>query len=385
IAVRFNAPIYVAQHVMDMSSVHRSEYTGQNTEKSFQEEIIFDKEEYTPFDEVFISIISPDSNVDPFKIDTIAPLISTSSESGFRLKMNEIGPDGRIFEKDITLTPDKSKFPGDILAKREDGLTVEFRIDSKTVVAKSVFINYHIGNIMFDRDLFRINDRGIVRVIDPDENKNPFAIDTVSVRLWSTTDRGGMFMILRETGDRTGIFEEFITFTTDEESSGSRLRVSNGDTITAKYTDRTLPPPAALDADGVFTVEVEELFASALFGSRGPPIERVAVTDPLLVDQKGQPLEEAKIHDNILIKSQIANDRNIGQKFAYIVQVKDSDGITISLSWISGVLYAGDSIAAAQAWIPTNKGKHYIEVFVWESLDNPVALSPVRSTYIMVS
>lgn len=45
IAVRFNAPIYVAQHVMDMSSVHRSEYTGQNTEKSFQEEIIFDKEE----------------------------------------------------------------------------------------------------------------------------------------------------------------------------------------------------------------------------------------------------------------------------------------------------------------------------------------------------
>ncbi|MEM2759347.1 MAG: hypothetical protein QXW73_00965 [Nitrososphaerales archaeon] len=353
--------------------------------KANMPEIIFDKEEYTPFDEVFISIISPDSNVDPFKIDTIAPLISTSSESGFRLKMNEIGPDGRIFEKDITLTPDKSKFPGDILAKREDGLTVEFRIDSKTVVAKSVFINYHIGNIMFDRDLFRINDRGIVRVIDPDENKNPFAIDTVSVRLWSTTDRGGMFMILRETGDRTGIFEEFITFTTDEESSGSRLRVSNGDTITAKYTDRTLPPPAALDADGVFTVEVEELFASALFGSRGPPIERVAVTDPLLVDQKGQPLEEAKIHDNILIKSQIANDRNIGQKFAYIVQVKDSDGITISLSWISGVLYAGDSIAAAQAWIPTNKGKHYIEVFVWESLDNPVALSPVRSTYIMVS
>lgn len=45
IAVRFNAPIYVAQHVMDMSSVHRSEYIGQTSEKSFQEDVIFEKEE----------------------------------------------------------------------------------------------------------------------------------------------------------------------------------------------------------------------------------------------------------------------------------------------------------------------------------------------------
>lgn len=45
IAVRFNAPIYVAQHVMDMSSVHRSEYLRQTNEKSFQEEIFFEKEE----------------------------------------------------------------------------------------------------------------------------------------------------------------------------------------------------------------------------------------------------------------------------------------------------------------------------------------------------
>lgn len=171
-------------------------------------------------------------------------------------------------------------FLGDLLAQREDGITVEFRVDSNTVVTRSTFVNYHVGQVMFDKDGYRMNEKGIIRVIDPDANRNPDTIDTLRVRFWSTTDRGGLQITLRETGDRTGIFEEIVTFTPDHESSGTRLRVAEDDTITAKYSDNTLPAPARPDANGVFTVQVEEVFAHALIGAIIPPLERAVASEP---------------------------------------------------------------------------------------------------------
>jgi hypothetical protein len=347
-------------------------------------EIVFDKEEYTPFDEVIVSIISPDSNQDPNRIETIRPLISSSSESLGRKSFPETGPNTGIFEEDFDLTPDKSRFPGDLRAIREDGVTVEFRIDSDTVATKSVFVNYHVGQVMFDKDAFRMNERGVVRVIDPDANFNPDTIDTLQVRFWSTTDRGGLLVTLRETGDRTGIFEEIVTFTPDEESSGTRLRVTEGDTITAKYTDRTLPAPAALDAQETFTVEVEELFASALIGAIVPPLERAVASEPTLVDQTGARLTDVSVGSQVLIQSTITNSQTKKQPFAYIVQIKDRNGVTVSLSWVTGELPAKESLAAAQSWIPDVAGEYTIEVFVWESVDTPTALSPVRTTTVTV-
>jgi uncharacterized protein YjiK len=226
---------------------------------------------------------------------------------------------------------------------------------------------------------FDIIDSILIRVIDPDMNINPDTIDTLQVRVWSTTDRGGLLVTLRETGDRTGIFEEILTFTLDEESTGTRLRVSEGDTITAKYSDKTLPAPAALDADGVFTVDVEELFSHALIGGLVPPLERAVVSEPELLDVTGKPVAEVDVGSQILVQSQIANQQNKKQPFAYIVQIKDEFGVTGSLSWVTGELQPKDSFKAAQSWIPDAQGIFSVEIFVWESIDSPNALSPVRT------
>ena len=346
-------------------------------------EIIFDKQEYTPFDEVKVTIISLDSNADKSQIDTITPLISTSSDSGFNFRLAETGLDTNIFTEDINLTPTRAR-PGDLIAQREDGLTVEFRIDPTTVVTKSVFVNYHVGSIDFDRNAFGIDERGIVRVIDPDQNFKPDTIDTIDVRVWSNTDRGGLLLTLRETGDRTGIFEEFITFTTDEESSGTRLRISEGDTLTAKYTDRTLPPPAALDFNGIFTVEVEEVFASSFIGSTEVPLERASVEEPQLVDQLGLPIDDIDIGTQVLVQSEITSNQDRIQEFVYVVRVEE-EGVTTSLSWVSGQLPAKDSIIVAQSWIPEKSGRYEIEVFVWESMLDPVPLSPIKTLSVTVA
>lgn len=238
---------------------------------------------------------------------------------------------------------------------------------------------------MFDKDAFRIDERGVLRVIDPDANRHPDTIDTTNVRFWSTTDRGGLSVVLRETGDRTGIFEEIITFTPDEESTGTRLRVSEGDTITAKFTDNTLPAPAALDAQETFTVEVEELFASALIGSKVPPLERAVASDIELVDQTGAALTDVTVGSQVLIQSEVTNSQTKKQPFAYIVQIKDDNDVTVSLSWVTGEIPAKDSLKAAQSWIPDAAGDYTIEVFVWASVDIPDPLSPTRTAHVTVS
>lgn len=229
-------------------------------------EIVFDKDEYSPFDLVIISIISPDSNEDPDVIEKIPVLIASSSESLGIVEFNETGPNTGIFEHEFRLTLDKKKFPDDLQAKRGDGITAEFRIDKKTTATKSAFVNYHVGQIMFDKDLARPYERAVLRVIDPDENRNPDAIDIVDVRIWSTTDTKGLSLKLRETGDRTGIFEEIISFTLDGKSKGLTLRVSDGDTVTAQYVDSTLPLPAELESL-ITTIQKETLFASILVGT----------------------------------------------------------------------------------------------------------------------
>jgi len=84
---------------------------------------------------------------------------------------------------------------------------------------------------------------GVVRVIDPDMNLDPEAVDNFDIDVWSDSDAGGTDPTVTETNKATGIFEGTVFFTTTDESSGHRLRVSEGDTITAEYEDNTLPSP----------------------------------------------------------------------------------------------------------------------------------------------
>lgn len=61
--------------------------------------------------------------------------------------------------------------------------------------------------------------------------------------MWSDSDAAGTDPTMTETGPNTGVFESTVYFTTIDESSGHRLKVSEGDTITAEYQDSTLPDP----------------------------------------------------------------------------------------------------------------------------------------------
>ena len=72
------------------------------------------------------------------------------------------------------------------------------------------------------------------------------------------------------------------------------------------------------------------------------------------------------------------------QDFAYIVQIQDEQGVTVSLAWITGSLNPAQSFSPAISWIPDNAGDYEATIFVWESVSNPSALSPTLSLKIHV-
>ena len=55
---------------------------------------------------------------------------------------------------------------------------------------------------------------------------------------------------MNETDEDTGVFEGTVYFTSTDATSGSNLRVSEGDTVTAEYSDNTLPEPYT-DSDDI--------------------------------------------------------------------------------------------------------------------------------------
>jgi len=100
-----------------------------------------------------------------------------------------------------------------------------------------------------------------------------------------------------------------------------------------------------------------------------------------------QTSSENKIHyvdDQIMIMADISNNQDTQQNFAYLTQVRTDDDVVISLSWLTGSLSPRQSFSPAQSWIPAEPGTYHIQVFVWESIDHPSALSPPLSMTVNV-
>jgi hypothetical protein len=113
------------------------------------------------------------------------------------------------------------------------------------------------------------------------------------------------------------------------------------------------------------------------------PLVRVVASVPVLKDQSGLELFHAGVGKVAMIESVLVSQTE-DHTFAFIVQVKNSEGVTVQLSWVNGVLPLGEKLMVSQSWIPTEEGVYTIEVFVWTAIDNPDPLSPIREREIDV-
>ncbi len=110
--------------------------------------------------------------------------------------------------------------------------------------------------------------------------------------------------------------------------------------------------------------------------------EKISLSHFQLVDQLGSALGSISVGQQAVLQSSMSNDLNTDQKFSYIMQIKDSNGATIQIAWINGEIPSGKTFDIGLSWIPDTKGNYAVDVFVWQSIANPVALSskPLSTT-----
>ena len=222
-----------------------------------------------------------------------------------------------------------------------------------------------------------VNGTGTAKIIltDFDASNIPNYIDRITVFVYSDSFPEGIDLTLYETEKNSGIFERVFSLS-DTRSAPSILYAVEGDTAIVTYFDDTLP------SDHEFS-EIH-LLETTLIGTRGPPLERVPASNAHIVDLFGHSIDIPHVNEQITISSDIANQQDHEQKFAWLTQIVDEDKNTISLAWIDGTLNPETSFSPSVSWIPENEGKYEVTIFVWESLDNPNALSPPISIEFIV-
>jgi len=343
--------------------------------------IIFDKPAYNPFATVKILIADPASNVDREQNDVIQAVVYTKSSVGNIFKFTEVAPDAGIFQTLVTLTPDQKEWPADLVVQRSDRLFVQFSSQSGPS-ASSADIDFFTSLVMFDKVQYGLDEKVKIYVLDSEENRLSNARDTIELMIWSNADTKGLKLKLKEIGTDIGIFAGTLSLVKDQPSSGTTLKTTNSDILTAKYTDKTLPPLAKKNES---QTEVKDLFAAALVGSKKPQIDSKPPSGPEIVDQLGNPVTDVQPGQVIIIQDNVVNKQNTSQEFAYIVLIKDHDGITVSLSWITGEVPPSSTFKASQSWIPEETGEYNVVIFLWQSINNPVVLAPQKTATISVA
>jgi len=362
--------------------------------------IYTDKPGYSWTDKIIISINAPSWNSNSNKIDSIGeseshPIKISSGENFLKpYRLTETSSGSGIFSGEIILTGFSHDVDGDgnfdtnpktsgngptngfLEVENNDSITISFEFADGVVLIESIPITWNMGVIQFSKDIFLTSDSVEIRVIDHDMNLNPEAIDTITVEVFSDSDRGGIQVVATETSERSGDFIANISLSTNT-SSGNRLYAVPGDSIFTKYDDHTLPKPFSKSDE----ISIE---TSAIIDHSLSPINRIQTSPISFSDSFGNPVTSIISQKQMQIVGKIENHIDYDQEFIYFIQIKNSDFDVISLSWIQGQLSSKQILDVSLSWIPEKSDTYFLETYVWNSLNELTPMSPPKFTTIFV-
>lgn len=363
--------------------------------------ILTDKPIYTWTDKILMKIIAPSWNTDRHLIDSIGgddehPIkIATREHSVEPYRFVETDANSGVFAAEIILTGFLHDANGDgdfdtvprtsghgptngfLEVDRDSAVTITFEFADGVIVSESVPVSWNMGVIAFSHDLYLPGDFVQIRVVDPDLNLNPDALDQIQVKVSSDSDVAGVRIVATETGQSTGMFIGNLSFTQNQSTSGTRLYAIPGDTISAQYDDHTLPKPHS--TSDMLVVEATARLDSAISGT-----DRITNSGVVFADGTGNRLTSFSAGSQIQIMEMLSNEQEFQQQLVYLVQVKDETGTVVSLSWLHVDLVAHQNLTISQSWTPTNSGTYQVDTFVWNSLSEMFPLTHSVSISLLV-
>ena len=193
-----------------------SDYVGDEDEdvnltiftSNFGATVELDQKVYSWTDKVYITIVAPDHNFDGDLVDEIGntetdPIkVSTRGFDIDQYKLVETGTDTGIFTGEVILTGFEHDADGEgdfdtsprtsgvgptdgfLQTDDDDGLTVSFEFSEDETVVGSSLIRWNIGEVQWLEASYPASGTGVVRVIDPDMNLDPEAVDNFDADVW---------------------------------------------------------------------------------------------------------------------------------------------------------------------------------------------------------
>ncbi|WP_316507268.1 hypothetical protein [Nitrosopumilus sp.] len=291
----------------EMITQNSQDINSASDTSGFGATVKLDKEVYSWTDKVYITVDSPFHNLDSDAVDEIG----TTKPYTIQIRSNQFSLDNyKLVETDVNtgifageviltgflhdadgnaatgyadgvgddinpVTSGSGPVNGLLQSDIGDGLYVQFDYSEDVTIVGSALIRWNIGEVQWLEDSYPSTGTGVVQVIDPDMNWDPKAVDNFDVDVWSDSDAGGVDLTVTETDDATGIFEGTVFFSITDESSGHRLRVAEGDAITAEYEDNTLPDPHTIE-DELDVIDTAAVIATPSTAGEMTPMEDVS-------------------------------------------------------------------------------------------------------------
>ena len=363
--------------------------------------IHLDQTLYSWTDKVTIRVTFPDSVKGDRPAKTIGNMsgseinIATSKGVLRNYALRETRESSGVFQGSITLTGFKNDVVGHaspslgvtsgigpddglLSCSNEDILKVTFRNNEESVVEQAL-IQWTVGTIQWIDRVNPINNWAILRVIDPDESTDLYNPDTLAVRISSNSNTAGIMLNLKETSINSGIFQGKI-YLSQSQSNEHSIHVSNGDSVKAEYIDKTLPKPHRIGD------EVKVSAAIIVYDTYVKSIDRIKIRNPRIVDRNNRDLSLVVHGKEIWITCDLKNCMDCEQQFVCIVSSKDSTGMqTPPFTSQACRVLKRESITPSLKWIPDHPGVYSMDIFICESIDDPVPLSPPTNFEILVS
>ena len=306
----------------------------------------------------------------------------------------ETGPNTGIFEFTIQLETDElacrldllvgPKFeaqggsdpavgvcPGDlVLAQYEDNRGA----DGRPALIDYVFeVKSWDPEFEADREIFAPGERITIDIYDPDANRDPDVADSLrDVRVYSQSDPAGQQASAIETGRNTGTFR--LSLMTSLEPQGNSVMVKYGDELTVQYID---------DFPADFTTFQEERKFSFVMVIPEFDFAGVQLTNPVITGSEES--DEISAGQQLTLSSTVTSPSPAELAFVAIMEVRDSEGITVFIGWQSGTLHPESPGEIGMSWIPQDRGDYQVRTFIISDLIDPQVLSAVTLSEVTVA
>ncbi|MHB1393086.1 MAG: hypothetical protein ACYCYE_08425 [Clostridia bacterium] len=192
-----------------------------------------------------ITVTDPDADNNTQK-NYVSADIKTSSGESLTLLLEETGSSTGIFKGKLYFSDkkinDKEKKEYSIVVKQGDSLTIQYSDatvpkGNNVLLEKTVLWTYDIASIAFNKSSYSgYETNAEITVKDDEANTNPRIIDSIRIRVGSTSTPE-FDITIKETANDSGVFKGTITLAAEADRVKHCIKVFRGDTIQAYYDE----------------------------------------------------------------------------------------------------------------------------------------------------